>query len=499
LKLGSFIDMRVLLAFACLAAVTGFRHRATGRKGNVTAVESSDSRPVLVLNSPSLKGADCDQLSSIVIGGHEVGQAAVLLCRFWPTQFGEFPVDEAQTLVDLFNGGLALWERIQELLKDENSPFCWKKMGLRPLLTQTSMRGMLDMNATEVDSMSSNCEMDLLGKCYGSCPSGMDSASIIGSFSPVCSSVCLQSGHETPCGFGCSTSAGTCLQTLMDQVSVVANSVGRVASYLSGNPLIHQVVDQVLRLVDFAIDVVFDVVAVAKHVWKEWPREQVEMGIIISLLMFVVEHAKTIGQDLLQLDEMFGETMEMILELIDAEFNWVEIDLEFIADTILKHGMSILGAANEFAQAFVFPSCEVVSNTNPDYDCTGDGKKECGDWDYWGLGCSGDKDRGGPCEYNYKFGDVLLDHSCRCRDETAPAPAPCLEYNYDYPGNDLHGWGVPWTRSSAESCQQECQQHSDCQHFTYNFVNPIWNCFLKNSSAGRVRSDSHTSGPKSCR
>ena len=346
--------------------------------------------------------------------------------------------------------------------------------------------------------MSSNCEMEIMGKCYGSCPRGMGAASIIGSFSPVCSSVCIQSGHDTPCGFGCATGVGTCLQTLMDQVSVVANSVGQVASYLSGNPLIHQVVDKVLRLVDFAIDVVFDVVAVAKHVWNEWPREQVEMGIIISLLMFVLEHAKTIGQDLLQLNEMFGETMEMILELIDSEFNWVDIDLEFITDTILKHGMAILGAANEFAEAFVFPGCEVTSNTNPDYDCTGTGKKECGDWDYYGNGCTGDKDRGGPCEYDYKFGDVLLDHSCRCRDESAPAPAPCMEYNYDYPGSDLHSF-TPWTRSSVEGCQQECQQRSDCQFFTYNFKNPIWNCFLKSSSAGRTPSDSHTSGPSSCR
>jgi len=163
----------------------------------------------------------------------------------------------------------------------------------------------------------------------------------------------------------------------------------------------------------------------------------------------------------------------------------------------LKHGMAILGAAGEFAEAFVFPACEVASNTNPDYDCTGDGKKECADWDYWGLGCSGDKDRGGPCEYNYKFGDVLLDHSCRCRDASDPPPAPCLEYNYDYPGNDLH-YFTPWTHSSVEACQQECQEHSDCKFFSYNFVNPIWNCFLKSSKAERIPSDSHTSASKAC-
>merc|ERR1719468_161100 len=197
----------------------------------------------------------------------------------------------------------------------------------------------------------------------------------------------------------------------MDQVSVVAKSVGSVASYLSGNPAISAVVDQILRLAEFFIDVVFQVVKVAKHVFSEWPREQVELGIIIALVQFVFEHAKTIGQDFLQLNEMFGETVEMILELVDGEFEWKEINLKFIGDTILKHGVSILGAANEFVQAFVFPQCQVVSNTNPDYDCNGDGTKDCGDWSYSKFRCSYN---GGKCEYRYKFGDMLLDHSCRC-------------------------------------------------------------------------------------
>jgi len=202
---------------------------------------------------------------------------------------------------------------------------------------------------------------------------------------------------------------------LTDQLTVVARSVGQVASFLSGQPLINQVVDQVLRLVEFTIDVVFNLVAVAKQVFEQWPRDKIELGLIIALLQFVLEHAKTIGQDLLQLNEMFGETMEMILELVDAEFDWKEINLKFIGDTILKHGRSILGAANEFATAFVFPQCEVVSNTNPDYDCDGDGNKDCGDWDFWKFRCSDNVDDGGKCDYQYKFGDLLFDHSCRCK------------------------------------------------------------------------------------
>jgi len=494
LKLCNFVDMRTLFLLACVSAAIGFRVR---QRGNRTEVHASDGRPALLLKGPSLKGADCDQLSGIVVGGRDIGQAAVLLCRFWPAQFGDFPVDTTKTLVDLFNGATDLWRKIQELLKGTDSPFCWKKMGLRPLVSQTYMHGFQVDTAVTAYGMNSSCEMDFMGKCYGACPRGMDEAALIGGFSPVCSSSCIQSGHQTPCGFGCATDVGTCVQTLMNQLQVVANNVAAVASYLSGNPLIHQVVDKVLRLVELAIDVVFDVVAVAKHVWKEWPREQVELGVIIALLQFVLEHAKPIGSSLTELNGMFGETMEMILELIDAEFDWKEIDLKFISDTILKHGMAILGAAGEFAEAFVFPACKVVSDSNPDYDCNGNGKKECGNWDYWGLGCEDDTDRGGPCEYSYKFGDVLLDHSCRCRDDKNPGPTPCYEYNFDYPGSDLHSL-TPWTASSAEDCQRKCEEHSQCQFFTYNFVNPLWNCFLKSSSAGRTSSGKHTSGPKRC-
>jgi len=405
--------MKLLLTLACLASVSGLRQR---RKNHV------ESNATALVRGVGLKGADCDQLEGIVVGGRDIGQAAVLLCRFWPASFGEFPVENAKTIADLFNGATDLWEKIKELAKGRpgGSPFCWKRLGVREALGMLQLDGQLHMHmntseaevATEV-AMSSDCDMEVLGRCYGSCPSGMKPAAFIGSFSPVCSTACVQSTHQTPCGFGCATGVGSCVQTLMDQVTVVARSVGQVASYLSGNPAISAVVDQVLRLAEFFIDVVFKVVRVAKHVWNEWPREHVELGLIIALVQFVLEHAKTIGQDFLQLNEMFGETMEMILELIDTEFDWQEINLKFISDTILKHGRQILGAAGEFAQAFVFPRCSVTSDTNPDYDCNGNGENDCRDWSYRSARCH---DNGGQCEYRYKFGDMLLDHSCRCKN-----------------------------------------------------------------------------------
>jgi len=396
--------MRVLLAAICLVAVSGFRQRVQ-RKSNATKY----SRGV------TLKGADCDQLQNITVGGRDLGQAAVLLCRFWPASFGDFPVDNAKKIVDLFNGGHDLWKKIQDLIKGgANAPFCWKKMGTRELMSESHLTGLLHFNASELAVQAeSDCDIQMFGKCYGNCPTGMKPAALIGSFSPVCSTACVQSSHDTPCGFGCATGVGQCVQVLMEQVSVVARIVGQVASYLAGNPAIAEVVNQVLRLAEFFIDIVFDVVRVAKDIWAQFPRGEAELGVIIAFVTFVIEHAKTIGKDLMHLQDMFGETMEMVLELINMEFEWKEINLSFIADTILKHGQAILGAGYELAEAFVYPTCVVKHDTNPDYDCDADGMNECRDWSYRGARCH---DNGGQCEYRYKFGDFLLDHSCRCKN-----------------------------------------------------------------------------------
>jgi len=52
-----------------------------------------------------------------------------------------------------------------------------------------------------------------------------------------------------------------------------------------------------------------------------------------------------------------------------------------------------------------------VDKKSDDYDCNRDGNRDCKDWDYGGAKCA----NGHKCEYRYKFGDMLLDHSCRCQ------------------------------------------------------------------------------------
>jgi len=335
--------IKLLCCIAAVSAADGFRARSHSKSNSTVVVR---------------KSADCASLGDITVVGRNIGQAATLLCQFWPAKLGQFPVDNAKTIADLVNKGGDIWAKVKELAKGRpgGSPFCWKKAVTRQVLSTMLLDSHMNMSSSDLGAFS-NCDMQKFGKCYDSCPSGLKPMSLIGGIVPLCTSECKETTHTRSCGLGCATGLRSCLSTLVDQVGTVAKAVGSVASYMTGNPLIHEVVDKVLRIVDFFIDTVFQVVLVAKKVYSEWPREEAELGVIIALLQFVLEHAQEIGKSFQYLNSQWGETLEMIMELMDAEFTWKEINLDFIASTILTHGRAILDASFEFAEVFVFPTC----------------------------------------------------------------------------------------------------------------------------------------------
>jgi hypothetical protein len=300
-------------------------------------------------------------LSDINVGGRELGQAAMLLCQFWPAQFGEFPVKDAKSIAELMDKGIDIWEKIRELAKGRpgGTPFCWKKTQLRERLRSMLLDNHLSFNKADMAVMS-ECDMTIGGKCYGECPAGSKPMSLVGSFAPVCTTECSKSTHTVTCGFGCSNSTWTCFRTVLDQVSQVTKTIGMVGSFLTGNPLINEVVDKVLWFVEFAIDTLFKVVKIAKDIWGQWPKEDAELATIIALLQFILDSAKELGQTFDHLQGAFSETLGLVLELMDAEFEWVNIDLKFVADTVLKHGAQILDAAYEFSQVFIYPTCKMA-------------------------------------------------------------------------------------------------------------------------------------------
>ena len=70
----------------------------------------------------------------------------------------------------------------------------------------------------------------------------------------------------------------------------------------------------------------------------------------------------------------------------------------------------------------------------------------------------------------------------------------CFEHNIDYPGNDLS----KFTSSSAESCQERCQQNGKCVAFTWDPNPSSHSCSLKSKKAFQVIEDKLTAGDKFC-
>merc|ERR1719384_1536992 len=67
------------------------------------------------------------------------------------------------------------------------------------------------------------------------------------------------------------------------------------------------------------------------------------------------------------------------------------------------------------------------------YDCDGDGRRDCRSWDYGAARCRNPN----WCGYRYKFGDTILDHSCRCKKKQG------IPNEYDCDGNgkdDCKSW-----------------------------------------------------------
>jgi len=93
-----------------------------------------------------------------------------------------------------------------------------------------------------------------------------------------------------------------------------------------------------------------------------------------------------------------------------------------------------------------------TTKSDPNYDCNGDGEQDCKDWDYAKAEC----DNGAWCEYKYKFGDFLLDQSCRCKKEMGDP----TEYDCDGDGNqDCNEWNYALA---------ECAHGHKC-NYQYNF------------------------------
>lgn len=107
-------------------------------------------------------------------------------------------------------------------------------------------------------------------------------------------------------------------------------------------------------------------------------------------------------------------------------------------DTLLDHSCR----CKPECQGDSFDSCQPEVT---DYDCNGDGERDCGIWDYGRAAC----DKLSLCQYKYKGGDGLLDQSCRCQEcakDDDPTSAAADRNLVPEPSQSIVGRTEYWAR-----------------------------------------------------
>jgi hypothetical protein len=288
----------------------------------------------------------CSALSNIVIGGKKWGQGIEIVCNRWPSGLGEFPLDDitrTRQLLEQAMGPGGTWDQIKEIRENRaRRGFCWRNETLR------------------VVSTTGRCEMTSRGVCYGSCPSGFQPGLLSGIFGPACTSDCRSSTHRRGCGFGCATNVGQCARTVLDQVSVVASGVGSVASFLTGNERIAEVVDAIVNFAEFLMSVLPMLVdAVKGGISAVTDRETGALAAIV-LYQYIVEVAPEVGQTMQAIKEAFNQVADIIGDLAEERRETGNISVGHIVRTILDHGDHMLDFAVKITKAFTFSKCAVA-------------------------------------------------------------------------------------------------------------------------------------------
>lgn len=135
------------------------------------------------------------------------------------------------------------------------------------------------------------------------------------------------------------------------------------------------------------------------------------------------------------------------------------------SDALRKRRSTHVKKANQSSSELQAKNASVTYNT--DYNCNGQGGEECGRWDYGAAKCESLH----WCNYRYKFGDIHLGQSCRCRRQYG-APT---EYDCDGNGNqDCKNWDYGGAKcSSLNKCEyryrfgdtlldQSCRCKAEC-------------------------------------
>jgi len=368
-----------------------------------------------------IDGDNCDDITGIKFGEKDWTGIVKVVCSQWPSaQFGAFPVNTVgqlnQLLGHVFDEG-GLYEQLNNLLVERSSKYCLRQEAPRVELSVASSENIcpstltdelleeipdettVNVNLTEgywactaagdsrcdcrqrystvtedtkapfpmvsIASRPSGCEMVHNGKCYGSCPPRFRPTFLKGWFRPVCTSVCAETTFPVTCGVGCANTRTDCVAIILNQVKEVAISASKVATFFmtgTAGVILHETVVQVVKVAEFAFNVLSKVLTIADAAYKSYTREQGELATMISLYAVLKDTAAEVAQDWVRFQGLIRASSNLFLRLIDAEYGWKNVNLGWITGAIMKEGIGQLFGAFEVARAFAYAQCELATD-----------------------------------------------------------------------------------------------------------------------------------------
>lgn len=378
----------------------------------------------LVAKEDPPPAVNCDFIGNLVLHGHDFGSVAKLVCGYWPTaSFGAFPISSVTEIEGMVNDIFepdGLWDELQKAFKSEatNQKFCVRREAQREDMVPTgascpqvvnqevkdefvssgntaeeevaaeghwsctnSAEGdgctcrrrdqtsfLAAQKTAETPKRPDGCVMVHQDRCYGNCPRGYQPVPLLGGFRPVCTSICAETTHPYGCGIGCSDSPKNCLLTLVEQVRGIVGKISSVVSYVHNATDAYSDKKALEVVTEFALGTLNKYIAKATEVWEGLVRQYTEFGLILVLFTFIKELQEQVGDDpesmtMAELEELMKTIVDFVLELIDAQFRWEDISIEWIADIILNQTTTKVQSLFKTIQGFTWNECELAGDT----------------------------------------------------------------------------------------------------------------------------------------
>merc|ERR1712194_874279 len=279
---------------------------------------------------------NCEALADVEIDGKNFGKTLELVCRFWPADMGEFPVNDigrAKELLDKVMDAGGVWDQIKEIRKDrEDRGFCWRNNTLRDASTNK-------------------------------CPLGYQLSGLTGPFSNSCTTGCMWSSHPTSCGFGCSRDQEECSRSIMQQSFTVAQGVSTVYSFVSGDHRIRKAVAAITNLAEFMFEAMPPIVAAIKGALDIIGNAK-EHGAYVAVILF--QYLQETAPDVREPAEAIRDAIQyfgdIIARLAEEQYETGTISPQTLIRSILDHGEEMLEFAVRATKVFTHPTCSITAN-----------------------------------------------------------------------------------------------------------------------------------------